>query len=535
MSRGIERFGGAAASLALLAGPTVEAAPANAELQHGEGTIQAIGQVAFNAESVDEAGTPPNVIVILMDDLSKDVMKYMPNERKLIRNQGVELKEYYVEQSTCCPSRATIYSGKYSHNHGVIGNDAPMGGYSQYQAKDEGHDLPNWMAANPVIANNERTLMGKTFNDYPLQGQLGHVITGWNDFLAPARGQPYDQTGYTLNQNGTVDVQKHPEFLDNVLGDHLLQEIADGGDEWSKGGQFAVWASYAPHTPYASEKRYHRDFKHVSYPRTPAFGERDTLDKWGSAGEKHALNAQQVRSADEIYRKRVRAVQTVDRYIPQIINELAVQGALQNTYVIFTSDNGYHNGEHNLSPGKYTQFQTDINVPLDIRGPGIPAGKTINALVGNTDIAPTIADMTNTRIPAGISVDGTSILPILEGHKKSVRDYYLIGRGKVPLNHNGPHNTREPAETEVDTRSSAILNDFVGVVSQRFKYVQYSHDGKHRQEFYDRRKDPYELRNLLGTDKESAAKLTRKQRVELHRARRALNKLKDCAGDECLV
>jgi N-acetylglucosamine-6-sulfatase len=520
MSEIVNRIGVGLAAAAFVV-PTIEAAPAGAELEVAPKLAQGVGQAAVH----------PNVVVFLMDDLSKDIMPYMPNERRLIRDRGMSFKRAYVEQSTCCPSRATIYSGLYAHNHGVIGNDAPMGGYSRYAALDEGHDLPNWLAANPDLANKERTLMGKTFNDYPLRGGIGHVILGWNDFLAPAGGQPYDQRGYTLNYNGAVTPNKSNVFLDEVLGSHMLAKISeDGGQNWREGGNLVFDASYAPHTPYAYEHQYGHKFNNIHYPRTPAFQEKDTSDKFGSAAEKPALDAQKIAEADQIYRKRVRAVQTEDKIIAETVAAVEAAGAMDNTYFVFMSDNGYHDWDHHLTPGKYTEYEMDVNIPLDISGPGIRPGTSSNAIVGNVDIASTVLDMMNANQPTGVSMDGTSILPIAEGKQKSVRNYYLLGRGKVPLNHNGIHNTREPAEAEVDTRRSAMLNDFVGVVGERYKYVHFSHHGSRRQEFFDLKKDPNELNNLLTTQK----KLTRKERVELHRARRALAELENCAGDDCI-
>jgi N-acetylglucosamine-6-sulfatase len=474
--------------------------------------------------------------VILTDDLDTSLMPYLPNVNGLIRDQGAELTNFYVEQSSCCPSRASILSGLYAHNHGVIGNVWPQGGYDRWKETVQDDDLPVWLQA----AGYRNALLGKYFNEYPYHPgthlsdaekdeRRAFVPPGWQSWAAPVQGNAYAQDHYRLNVDGSVDADFHDDYLDSWLGQRAT-ELVDGADgfDFAEGGQFLYYSSYSPHTPYAYPPELEDSFADVEYPRTPDFDEADISDKFGLTRDRKRLSASDIATIDETFRKRIRSLQVLDQTVADLVQELDDQGTLDNTYLIFTSDNGYHMGNHRREIGKYTQFQTDVRVPFYIRGPGITPGSTYDDLAGNIDIAPTIAEIAGATTP---QVDGVSLLPLLHGGPPLERKYFLLGRALTPSNTTTANGLEEAPETYVENSRSSELNDFTGVTNGRYKLIRYTHLG--HEELYDLANDPYELDNLLPDGDASYQAMSAKGREAVDTLRAALDRLVDCAGETC--
>jgi arylsulfatase A-like enzyme len=494
-------------------------------------------QLAATGDAPEPAAKRPNVIVILTDDLDKSLMPYLPNVNRLIRDQGAELTNFYVEQSSCCPSRASILSGLYAHNHGVIGNVWPQGGYDRWRHTKQDDDLPVWLEK----AGYRNGLLGKYFNEYPYHPgshltdpekatRRAFVPPGWQSWASPVQGNAYAQDHYKLNVDGTVDAAFHKDYLDSWLGERAL-DLVDGADgfDFAGGGQFLYYASYSPHTPYASPPELADSFADVEYPRTPDFDEADISDKFGLTRSRPPLSASDIATIDETFRERIRSVQVLDQNVADLVQELDDEGALDNTYLMFTSDNGYIMGNHRREIGKYNQFQGTVNVPFYVRGPGIAAGSTYDDVAGNIDIAPTIADITGAQAPA--DVDGLSLLPRLQGGEPLSRRYFLLGRALTPTNTTTANGLEEAPETYVESTRSSELNDFTGVTNGRYKLIRYTHLG--HEELYDLANDPYELDNLLAHDEASYLAMSPKGREAVDTLRAALARLVDCSGQTC--
>ena len=496
----------------------------------------ASGREVPDARSAPEL-TRPNVIMILTDDLDTSLMKYMPNVTRQIRDQGAELTSFYVEQSSCCPSRASILSGLYAHNHGVIGNAWPQGGYERWRETEQDDDLPVWLER----AGYRSALLGKYFNEYPYhpgshlsdpeKARLrAYVPPGWQSWAAPVQGNAYAQKHYKLNIDGQVDAGFRDEYLDSWLGEHALS-LVDGADgfDFADGGQFVYYSSYSPHTPYAYPRELKGSFAEATYPRTPDFGETDVSDKFGLTRTRGALSTADLATIDETFRKRIRSVQVLDQNVARLVQALANQDALDNTYLIFTSDNGYIMGNHRREIGKYNQFQGTVRVPFYVRGPGITPGSTYDDVAGNIDIAPTIAEIAGASAPA--DVDGVSLLSRLQGGPELTRRYLLLGRALTPTNTTTANGLEEAPETYVESSRSSELNDFTGVTNGRYKLIRYTH--LPHEELYDLRNDPYELNNLLAYDEASYRAMTPKGREAVDTLRAALDRLTACSGESC--
>lgn len=344
-------------------------------------------------------------------------------------------------------------------------------------------------------------------------------------------GTPYRQRDTVVNVNGAVDAAPRSEFLDQLMGDRLL-DLVDGLDGMNlrEGGKFVYYSSYSPHSPYASPERFRNEFTSVRYPRTPSFDEDDVSDKYGLAGVRGPMTASKIAHVDEAFRERVRSVQVLDANVGALVRRLDAQGTLDDTYIVFTSDNGYNMGEHRLDIAKYNQFEETVSVPLLVRGPGIEPGTRIDELAGNIDLAPTIAEMTGTPVPT--RVDGLSLLPLLDGAAETLpREHLLLSRGLIPLEKKALSAVEEFPETVVESPRHARLSDFNAVVTQRWKLVDYINSD--REELYDLRKDPYELTNLMVGGWQSMKVMPPWQRDLVRDLRRTLHRLLKCEAAGC--
>jgi len=525
------------AAFAVVACASVGIRGASSANDDGADTTGEDAQLAATDGHDEPPAKRPNVIVILTDDLDKSLMPYLPNVNRLIRDQGAEMTNFYVEQSSCCPSRASILSGLYAHNHGVIGNVWPEGGYDRWRQTKENDDLAVWLDK----AGYRNAMLGKYFNEYPYHPgshlseaekaeRRAVVPPGWQSWASPAQGNAYAQQHYRMNVDGTVDADFRDEYLDTWLGQRAL-DLVDGTDgfDFAGGGQFLYYASYSPHTPYASPPELKGSFADVKYPRTPDFNEADISDKFGLTRTRKPLSESDIATIDETFRERIRSVQVLDQNVARLVQELEDQGALDNTYLMFTSDNGYIMGNHRREIGKYNQFQGTVNVPFYVRGPGIPAGSTYDDVAGNIDIAPTIAEITGAEAPD--DVDGLSLLTRLQGGEPLSRRYFLLGRALTPANTTTANGLEEAPETYVEDTRSSTLNDFTGITNGRYKLIRYTNIA--HEELYDLTNDPFELDNLLAYDDASYQAMSPKGRDAVDTLRAALDRLVNCSGETC--
>lgn len=495
-------------------------------------------QSAVDAPETAESPRQPNVVMIVADDLDKKLLRWMPQTRRLIADQGASFDRYYVEQSTCCTSRASILSGEYTHNHGVRGNHHPAGGFLRWHEGRESSALPTWLESNGYRS----ALLGKYLNEYPYPGGFDgteaekaalkeFVPPGWQSWFSPVDGQPYRQRDTVVNVNGVVDETPRTGFLEEDMGERLL-DLVDGldGMDLAEGGRFVYYSSYAPHAPYAAPERFATAFRDVRYPRTPSFDEADVSDKYGVSGTRGRLSRAKVAEIDEAFRQRIRSVQVLDANVGALVRRLEAKGTLDDTYVVFTSDNGYNMGEHRLDIAKYNHFEETVSVPLLVRGPGIEPGTRISDLAGNIDLAPTVADMTGT--PAPERVDGVSLLPLLEGRAERLpREHLLLSRGLIPHEKEALSAVEEFPETVVESPRRARLSDFNAVVTERWKLVDYINSD--REELYDLRRDPHELTNLIVGGWQSMQQMTPRQRDLVRDLRRTLRELLKCEAAGC--
>ena len=454
----------------------------------------------------------PNFLFIIADDLDLELgtIEYMPNLQKLMTARGLTMEDYFISNPLCCPSRATFLRGQFTHNHGVYRNDSPNGGFEEfYSLERESSTLATWLQA----AGYRTALLGKYFNGYPFSEDRSYVPVGWDEWYSAARGNPTAGFRYTLNENGKLveyeeTGQGESKYMTDVLGRKAVDFVQRASA--NQVPFFVYLSTYAPHVPVKPATRHENLFLDLKAPRTESFNESDVSDKPGGIRFDPPLSDEEIVQLDEEYRARVQAMQAVDEMIAGLVGALEDAGQLENTYIIFTSDNGYHLGQHRLRTGKGSPYEEDIRVPFIIRGPGIEAGATLQGyLTGNVDFAPTIAELAGV-IPPNY-VDGRSAVPLLGSDKPPVsawRSAYLLefyGYNQADEDPNAP----PPAAV------------YLGLRTEDYLYVEYS-DGF--VELYDMKTDPFQMTNIAGTADKSLLK----------HLSGWLHDLATCSGNECI-
>jgi N-acetylglucosamine-6-sulfatase len=453
-------------------------------------------RAAVRSGGASPAKKPPNIVFILTDDLASNLVQFMPNVQAMQRD-GTTFSNYFVTDSLCCPSRSSIFTGKFPHNTGVLANTGPDGGYEAFNA--HGNE-PLTFAVALQRSGYKTAMLGKYLNGY-LPVRNG-VAAGWNEWDVAGNG--YAEFNYNLNQNGRiVHYRSSPQ-------DYLTDVIAALGEAFMRksghGPFFIEIATFAPHGPYTPAPRDADKFPGLAAPRSAAFAARPDSDAPRWLKDVPPLSPREIAKIDEDFRMRAQAVQAVDKMIGEIRAMLA-EHADDNTYVVFSSDNGLHMGEYSLRPGKMTPFETDIHVPLVVVGPGVPKGRVVDAIVENVDLFETFLEISGASSPA--SPDGHSLLPLLHGSRVTDwRDAALIEHHR-----NRPY----PDDPDMQVAIAANPTSYEALRIASALYVEYE-DGETG--YYDLIRDPLELRNV-------ASKLPAAKRKQLHEALRAN---KECQG-----
>jgi N-acetylglucosamine-6-sulfatase len=439
----------------------------------------------------------PNVVVVMTDDQAVDTMRAMPRTRHLVGAKGVRFSNSVVSFPLCCPSRATFLTGQYAHNHGVIDNHPPRGGYP---ALDVRNTLPVWLSR----AGYRTGFVGKFLNGYGQKGAAREVPPGWTDWYAlPTRAKQHP-FNYKLNENGELVAygDRNRDYKTQVLADKASGFVREhAGDD----RPFFLWvATNAPHLDGSLPKGSDRDpepdprdrgrFEGEKPPSKRSVDETDVSDKPGAVRRQSRLNRDQRRKIEKVYVSQLESIVAVDRLVKQVIEELRRRGEFEHTVVVFTSDNGFLRGEHRFDSGKSKLYEESIRVPLLIRGPGFPEGVRDERVVANVDLAPTILDL------AGVKAD-----------------HDLDGRSLVPF------------ESRSDDPERAVLLESYDrgdgrAVGVRTGHYVYARQQTGEIEMYDLKHDPEQLESVH--DDPRYAEVRAGLAAELAR-------LKDCAGSGC--
>ena len=480
---------------------------------------------AVFAESAVAPGAPeargsrPNVVVLMTDDQTVADLEVMHRTRRLLGERGVSFARSYVSYPVCCPSRATFLSGQYAHNHHVMGLYPPTGGYGRF---DRLNSLPVWLRdAGYATAH-----IGKYLNGYGSQ-LPADVPPGWTEWHGAVDDSTYRMWGYTLNDNGELRTYGAPFREDprlyqtDVYSDMAVDFIERRAP--SRRPFFLSAAFLAPHHEAAPVRarsghlvrpapRHAGSLDYDPLPASPAFAEADVADKPAFLRRHGPLTAASVRHITERHQDRQESLLAVDDAVATIVSALRRAGELDNTYILFTSDNGYMQGEHDVPSGKMLPYEPSTQVPLLLRGPKIPGGRVSGALVGNVDLAPTIVAVAGAR--PGKLLDGRSLLPFARNPGR---------RSRRPLLHETGGRRYVPARDHDGGETARVrrVMSYRAVRTERWLYVEYR-DGA--RELYDLRRDPQELTSLHADPDH------RRVRATLHRT---LRRLAVCRGKAC--
>jgi arylsulfatase A-like enzyme len=452
----------------------------------------------------------PNVVVLMSDDQTLEEMRFMPATERLIGGAGATFTNTVTNWPLCCPSRATFLTGQYAHNHGVLGNAPPQGGFEQLDAN---RTLPVWLAR----AGYWTVHIGKFLNGYE-ESDVG-VPPGWSDWHGSKK--TYFYYGYELLEAGRIvtygtaaenpDAPADPDsYSTDVFTDKAVATIAERAPSDQP---FFLSVNYlAPHEGQPNGGRCGNSAKpavrHVGLlddeplPQPPSLNEADTADKPRSIRKLEPLTPEQLARTTTNYRCRAESLLAVDESVARIVEQLRASGELRNTLVVYESDNGFFHGEHRLSGGKNKVYEEAIRVPLLMRGPGIPRGVTVGDETVNADVTRTIVDAAGAK--AGLPQDGMSLLPFAAHPERMHGREILIEQDPPNLPSGRPRGT-----------------EYEAVRTDRYKFVHYWND---EVELYDLLADPYELDNLARDPAYSEVRAALSKR---------LGKLADCAGKSC--
>ncbi|MGE5202210.1 MAG: sulfatase [Acidobacteriota bacterium] len=418
----------------------------------------------------------PNIVFILTDDLSTNLLPFMPHVLKM-QKEGVTFANYFVTDSLCCPSRSSIFTGRYPHNTGVFRNVGADGGYSAF----ESHGNEGMTFAVALSTAGYRTAMlGKYLNGY--LPERHPPAQGWT-FWAVA-GAAYKEFQYRLNEDRNVVSygQTPADYLTDVVSG-LSQSFIKRPDA----SPFILEvATFAPHAPYTPAPRDANAFPTLRAPRTRAYDAAPDAAAPAWLRKIPALSSGDMAAIDRDFRKRAQSVLAVDAMIGELQAAVAASGQAGNTYFVFSSDNGYHMGEYRLMPGKMTAFDTDIRVPLIVTGPGVPAGHVVEEIVENVDLYATFAELAGAPIPA--EVDGRSLVPLMRGERPA--DWRSIAL----VEHRGPH--KDPSDPDAPAARSGNPQSYEAIRARNWLYVEY--DGGEA-EYHDLASDPDELHNTFAS------------------------------------
>jgi len=443
----------------------------------------------------------PNIVVVLTDDQQNDSLRFMATTQALVR-QGVVFDNAFVTTPLCGPSRASVLTGRYAHNHQVATNGPPYGGFALYTSNGaEAASLPVWLRSGGYCT----AFFGKYMNGYggAQTDEWGYVPPGWDDWHAVLSGNDAGSayTDFSMNDNGTVlSLSGSGQYEAVALRERVLAFLRAVSQQPSA-PFFAMIAPFAPHFPQTPAPGDAGRASGLQAPRVSSFNiQADSGVRYWSLPP---LSAESLAAIDVQYRGRLESVLAVDVLIDSLVSQLTTSGLMRNTYIFFLSDNGYHLGQHRLPPGKSMAVEEDLRVPLAVTGPLAQVGAHRSQLVLNIDIAPTVLDLAAIPVPA--SVDGRSFVP-------------LLGPGGA----SAPWRQSFLAEHWFLATRPTLDRSFALVHAARWKYVEW-YQGE--RELYDLLADPFELHNRRRTADSTVVPTLRT----------TLGQLKSCAGTTCRV
>lgn len=463
--------------------------------------LAAFAVVGLGCPAVATAtASKPNVVVIQADDQSLNTMRALPRTQRLIGDAGLSFDRYYTSFSLCCPSRASLLTGLYAHNHGVESNMPPSGGY---YALNGNSTLPVWLQRAGYATGH----VGKYLNGYAFG-----VPRGWNEWYTGMDPTTYRYFNYWLNENGIPRRygRRERDYQTDVLTRKAVRfiEKRSGSDQpfflsldyLAPHDQVGGIPKVTPAKPPVPAPRHAGAMADAELPADASFDEADVSDKPAHVRNRPPLTDAQRAEVTTRYRARLESLLSVDEGVEQVVRALEAAGELENTYVLFVSDNGWMDGQHRYPSGKRAIYEPSMHLPLLMRGPGIQAGARTSALAANVDLAPTLLELTGAAADA--EIDGQSLVPVLGAPGAEVDREILHELVR------GSRGGGDPSFTAVRSADDLV-------------YVEHATGER---ELYDLRADPFQLESRHD-DPDYAS---RREELAVR-----LAELRTCRGESC--
>ena len=416
------------------------------------------------ASPLRAATTQPNIVLILVDDMRWDELgSYLPNIQTQLVSQGVTFSNAFVAESLCCPSRASMLTGRYPSSTGVWGNTGPYGGAGAFK-HNAGSTIATWLHG----AGYNTALIGKYLNEYG-GNQVSYIPPGWDTWDSFLGAPGY--YNYTMDEQGTAvqfgsDDASYSTDVLSGLATSYIQKVP------SSQPLFLWFAPTAPHAPFTPPARYTNALPNFKGIRPPNLNEADVSDKpaWVQARPLSTGTWDAKRKLQE------QTLLAVDDAVGSITNALSATGRLSNTLIMFASDNGLSGMSHRWAE-KEAPYEESIRIPIVLRYDPITAplaGTSESRLAVNVDVAPTFADAAGVPAPGA---QGMSLLSLLSAGGGAWRTEFPLEHLQV-----------------LSSTSPTPVPSFCGVRTTQYKYVEYVTGER---EFYDLAADPYELQNQV--------------------------------------
>jgi N-acetylglucosamine-6-sulfatase len=493
-----------------------------------------------NGRTVGSVPARPNIMVVMLDDMRSDEMRFAPNAERYVRDRGLDFRNSFSPYPLCCPARASFLLGQYAHNHGVLYHEAPYG----FGALDDHLTV----AGRLQRAGYQTALVGKYLNRYGEQpsrvtgGPSEHYVpAGWTDWMvgletpfarsSPLWGNTYNYFAFTQNVNGRT-VPHTGQYSSTVIGDEVRGLI---GKYHRADKPFFMWVTpVAPHigdpvepddppayreSPHWLQQfptparpgwvkgRFDRQITHA--PGDPVHGpaEADISDKPQNIRKWREMVPVEKQRLRDVARQRAESIYAWDVEFGKIVQRLKQTDEYDDTVIVFTSDNGYYLGEHRQREGKIKAHEPVLHVPLVVAGPGIGHGVRYHPIT-TMDLTATVLDLARARrLPA---MDGVSQVPVMTGPDQPWT-VPVVTEGLIKDVRRRPWTDLPPGLTTSGLRTG------------QYKLIRYANGDA---ELYDLMADPNELDSRYGDPRYAAVQ---------HQLAGLWERYKNCRTDACRV
>ncbi|KAL1925836.1 uncharacterized protein VTP21DRAFT_719 [Calcarisporiella thermophila] len=475
----------------------------------------------------DEILKKPNIVFILTDDQDARLnsIDFMPKLQSLLVKQGISFTNHYTTVSLCCPARVSILRGQYAHNHNVTDVSPPYGGYPQYAQLDLGNDaLPVWLQASGY----DTYFIGKYMNTYGVKTYNKPTPQGWTDFDGLVDPYTYDFENVWFAKNGNPPQNFPGKHQTEVIIEKAKTILEHAGKNTKP--FFLYLSPVAPHNSFIYSNgsikvgapvplpRHKQLFEGVKVPRTGNFNPSGENEKPSWLRNLPPLTESQINEVDSLYRARLQSLQGIDDLVETVYNSLKEQNQLDNTYIFYSSDNGFHLGQHRIFSGKTLPYEEDINVPLIVRGPGVKPNQINNRIGSHHDLAPTFVTIAGGKYPE--FVDGGVISEVLSDSDRNRVSENQITSSVFAAEFWGEGLIEYVGENLKGSSNNTYRALRIHEEDADYLYTVWC---TQERELYDLKKDPDQLHNLYRTA----------DRRLLLRLDALLFVLKRCKGDQC--